>query len=194
MNFYLIRHTEIYNPNQLCFGQSEMPLEENFTISFDWIKDHLNLKNATYFSSPLRRCTKLISYLSDDNFTIDERLSEIKFGDWEMTPWNEINPKNLKLWQNDFVNYRIKGGESFKDLFERSILFFEEIIQLNFEDVVIVCHSGTIRSIISHVLDFPLEKVFNLQIDYASISKIEYDSEKEISNVKFINMTSNHFI
>ncbi|OAQ38167.1 hypothetical protein A5893_15320 [Pedobacter psychrophilus] len=193
MNIYLIRHTKTYNPNELCFGQSEMPLEENFTIDFDWIKEHLNLENATYFSSPLRRCTKLLSYLSDENFIIDERLNEINFGDWEMKSWQEISPKDLDNWKEDFVNYRMKNGENFNDVFERSILFFDHILKMELEDVVVVCHSGIIRSIVSYILDFPLEKVFNLNVDYSSISKIEFDPIFNTSKLAYLNISPNSY-
>jgi len=193
MNIYLIRHTAVYNPNKLCYGQSEIPLEENFTIDFDWIKDHLNLEDAVYYSSPFRRCTKLAAFLSDDHFKIDQRISELNFGDWEMKAWDVINPTELNPWMKDFVNYRIKNGENFTDLFERSVLFLEDILKLNTQNVVLVCHAGVIRSIISYALDAPLEKAFNIKVDYTSISKIEFDNNYAISKVAFLNISPNNF-
>ena len=192
MNIYLIRHTAVYNPTKLCYGQSEIPLEENFTIDFDWIKDHLKLEDALYYSSPFRRCTKLAAFLSNDNFEIDKRISELNFGDWEMKAWSDINPVDLNPWMEDFVNYRIKNGENFNDLFERSIRFFEEIMKLEKQNIVIVCHAGVIRSIISYILDFPLGKAFNLQVDYSSISKIKCNLKTKSNNLKFSNMTASN--
>ncbi|MBK0383691.1 histidine phosphatase family protein [Pedobacter sp. SD-b] len=193
MNIYLIRHTSVYNPNKLCYGQSEMPLEENFTVDFDWIKDHLNFTTGKYYSSPLRRCTKLAAYLSDDAFDTDERLSELNFGDWEMKPWLNINQKDIKAWEDDFINYRVKKGERFIDLYDRSIQFIEEMYLSKEENIVVVCHSAIIRSIISYILDFPLEKVFNLKIDYSSISKIAYDPNLEINSIEFLNFSPDNF-
>ena len=193
MNIYLIRHTAVYNPNKLCYGQSEIPLEENFTIDFDWIKHHLNLEDAVYYSSPFRRCTKLAAFLSDDHFKIDQRISELNFGDWEMKAWDVINPTELNPWMKDFVNYRIKNGENFTDLSERSVLFLEDILKLNTQNVVLVCHAGVIRSIISYALDAPLEKAFNIKVDYTSISKIEFDNNYAISKVAFLNISPNNF-
>ncbi len=192
MNIYLIRHTAVYNPNKLCYGQSEIPLEENFTSDFNWIEDHFNIDDAIYYSSPFRRCTKLAAFLSNNSFEIDQRLSELHFGDWEMKAWDLINPEELNIWMQDFVSYRIKNGESFQDLSDRSVQFFDEILKLEKENVVLICHAGVIRSIIAHILGFPLEKAFNLDIDYSSISKIEHDVKSGISKVKFINITGNH--
>lgn len=187
---YLVRHTEIYNPNKLCFGQSEIPLEENFTVSFDWISDHLALsENASFYTSPLRRCTKLSDYLSNGNSQADARIIELNFGAWEMKSWEEIPEKEIAQWKDDFVNYHIKNGESFNDLNDRAISFYQEICEKeNEEDVVIVTHASVIRSIISYVLDFPLEKIFNVQVDYSSISGLSYNDG--ISKLNFSNLTA----
>lgn len=194
-NIYLIRHTEVYNPNNFCYGQSEMPLVENFTIQFDWIKERLQLNETTaFFSGPLRRCTKLATYLSEDNFKIDSRISDINFGNWEMKEWNAIPLKEVNAWREDFVNYKIKKGESFLELYDRVIDFYEKITQQsNFDgDVLIVTHAAVIRAVISYILDFPLENIFNLQIDTNSITKLTYDTELATSSIAYLNLTAQH--
>jgi alpha-ribazole phosphatase len=189
MNIYLIRHSAVYNPNKLCYGQSEIPLEENFTIDFDWIKDHLKLsENTLYFSSPFRRCTKLAAFLSDDTYQIDERISELNFGAWEMKAWSEIPAQEMNPWMEDFVSYRIPNGENFIDLQNRAVSFYEDLTAQDSEDIVISTHAGVIRSLIAYVLDFPLENAFNLQIDYSSITKLNYDFKSQSSKLDFMNI------
>ena len=192
MDIYLIRHSAVYNPNKLCYGQSEIPLEENFTVDFDWIKDALQSQftsETLFISSPFRRCTKLADYLSDGNYQINNQITEINFGSWEMKPWTEIPEQEINPWMEDFVNYRIPNGENFIDLFERVISFYEEIIKKEVKNIVLVTHAGVIRSLISYVLDFPLENAFNLQVDYSSITKIEYDEINKLSKVVYLNRT-----
>ncbi len=192
MNIYLIRHSAVYNPNKLCYGQSEIPLEENFTADFDWIKDHLNLSESTlFFSSPFRRCTKLASFLSDDTYQIDERISELNFGTWEMKAWSEIPSKEMNPWMEDFVNYSIPKGENFIQLQDRAVSFYEDLKSQKFDDVIIITHAGVIRSLAAYVLDFPLENAFNLQIDYSSITKLNYDSKSQLTKLDFINLNKN---
>ncbi len=193
-NIYLVRHPEVYNPNKLCYGQSDMPLEENFTVAFDWIKDRLNLNNeARFYSSPLRRCAKLASYLSDGNFITNDLISEVNFGTWEMKEWSGIPAKELENWQKDFLNYKVKKGECFADVYERSVEFFEDVLDKGDEEtLVVITHASVIRCIVSYVLDFPLENVFNLQIDYSSISKITYKEELDVSSVAFLNLTADN--
>ena len=192
MDIYLIRHSAVYNPNKLCYGQSEIPLEENFTVDFDWMKDALQAQftaDTLFISSPFRRCTKLADYLSDGNYQINNQITEINFGAWEMKPWTEISEQEINPWMQDFVNYRIPNGENFVDLFERVISFYEEIIKKEVKNIVLVTHAGVIRSMASYVLDFPLENAFNLQVDYSSISKIEYDEQNKLSKVVYLNRT-----
>jgi alpha-ribazole phosphatase len=194
MNIYLIRHTAVYNPNKLCYGQSEIPLEENFTVDFDWIKDHLNLTEDTiFYSSPFKRCTKLANFLSNNQYKTDDRITELNFGDWEMKAWDQIPEKELNPWMEDFVNHRMKNGENFNDLFERAIQLYEEIISSEASNIVILTHAGVIRSIASYVLDFPLEKAFNLQIDYSSISKLAYDPINQLSKIVYTNLNAASF-
>ena len=194
MNIYFIRHTAVYNPNKLCYGQSEIPLEENFTVDFDWIKDHLSIEeNTSFFSSPFRRCSKLASYLSDDTFKIEERISELNFGNWEMKPWVQIDEKELNPWMEDFVNYAPTQGESFNDLYNRSVDFFEDLTHSTSNDAVVVCHAGVIRAILAYILDFPLENAFNIQIDYSSITKVFWDGENKVARIDFANLNPQSF-
>ena len=194
MNIYFIRHTAVYNPNKLCYVQSEIPLEENFTVDFDWVKDHLSIEeNTSFFSSPFRRCSKLASYLSDDTFKIEERISELNFGNWEMKPWVQIDEKELNPWMEDFVNYAPTQGESFNDLYNRSVAFFEDLTHSTSNDAVVVCHAGVIRAILAYILDFPLENAFNIQIDYSSITKVFWDGENKVARIDFANLNPQSF-
>jgi alpha-ribazole phosphatase len=173
-----------------------MPLEENFTTHFDWINEQISpAENTIYFSSPLRRCTKLASYLSNDKFIADNRILDLNYGVWEMKEWAEIPEKELNAWNADFVDFKIKKGESFFDLYERAIEFYEEITTENkhSENIIIVTHAAVIRFILAYVMDFPLENAFNLKISYNSISKLTYDSDSEINSVEYLNLNATHF-
>ena len=108
-----------------------------------------------------------------------------------MREWSEIPAKEKNAWNDDFVNYKIKNGERFIDLYDRAIDFYEETIsEVPAENIVIVTHSGVIRSIIAYVLDFPVEKVYNLQIDFSSVSKLIYRQELATNSVAFLNLTA----
>jgi alpha-ribazole phosphatase len=65
VDIYLIRHTQTDTPKGLCYGQSDVPLLENF---FDDARDVLTKLPTCdiIFSSPLSRCTRLANLISDE--------------------------------------------------------------------------------------------------------------------------------
>lgn len=196
ITIYLIRHAAIYNPNKLCIGQSEIPLEENFTTQFDWIIERIPSTDITeFYSSPIRRCSKLAQFLSNENYQSDDRIKDQSFGLWEMQPWEEIPAKELEKWQLDFVNAIPKKGENLLDVNERVLDFLEEMISnAKQQNMVITTHANVIRLMIAQVLDFPLENTFNLQIDYSSITKITYNPVTETFQLVYLNLTADAFI
>jgi alpha-ribazole phosphatase len=194
MDIYLIRHSAVYNPSKLCYGQSEIPLEENFTHYFNSLEESLGnaLKtDAIFYSSPLRRCTKLASFLSNNNYISDERMMELNFGDWELQPWDSIDSQQLNAWMADFVNFKIPNGENFMDLALRCRIFWEQLTQnSSHQNLFIITHAGVIRSLLAHILEFSLHKSFDIQIDYASITKIKYDKVYHKTTIYYINKTT----
>jgi alpha-ribazole phosphatase len=48
----------------------------------------------------------------------------------------------------------------------RVLSFWNELVQKKDNKVLIITHAGVIRLILQAVLQFPLENMFNIQIDY----------------------------
>jgi len=195
ITIYLIRHAAIYNPNRLCIGQSEIPLEENFTTQFDWIKERIpSAESTTFYSSPLRRCSKLAQFLSNENYQLDDRLKDQNFGLWEMQAWDEIPEKEIEKWQQDFVNVIPKKGENLLAVNDRTLDFLSTILSKTEQaNMVMTTHANVIRLMIAHILDFQLEHIFNLKIDYSSITKITYNPDTETFQLVYLNLTADAF-
>lgn len=174
MEIYLLRHTAVSNPNKLCYGQSEIDLATDWQMHFDALKQKLepNLYGALFYSSPYQRCKQLASFLSDDQFQIDSRLSEMHFGDWEKCAWNDIDQPILNAWMADFVNYQVPRGESFVQMHHRCTQFWNELLALPTDKIFIVTHAGVIRSLLAHILSIPLDKIFQIEVDYSSVTQI----------------------
>lgn len=174
MEIYLIRHTTVDNPDQRCYGQSDILLTATWQNEFDQVKNKLGEINtdAVFYSSPFERCTKLAGFLSGRNLRIDERLSEMHFGNWEQLPWSSIETESLNDWMADYVNYRVPGGENFSELQARCIQFWNHLLIQPHTEMFIVTHAGVIRSLLAHLLQIPLNKVFQLNIDYSSVTRI----------------------
>ncbi|MDR4953684.1 alpha-ribazole phosphatase family protein [Chryseobacterium sp. ES2] len=184
MEIHLIRHTAVDNPENLCYGFAEMPLRKDFTEDFktlDIDKDY-----DVIISSPSQRCRLLADFFKLD-YQIDERLREMNFGNWEMKKWTDIPEEEINPWYQDFVNINASGGENLLEMQARVLLFWNELIQKKeAEKILIIAHAGVIRLILQAVLQFPLENMFSIQIDYGK--KVIINENEGLFSVKKMNV------
>lgn len=174
MEIYLVRHTKVAVAPNICYGQSDVALAESFFEEAEIILRKLsNPKNFVCYSSPLTRCKLLAEKIPSKETILEPRLMEFNFGDWELKTWESIGKQAFDSWHSDFVNNKVPNGESYFELFNRSTLFLKEIISKN-KDVILITHGGVIRTLLSHVIGFPLANSFRLKIGFGSISKIIY--------------------
>ncbi len=188
MEIYLIRHTTPNIEKGICYGQSDLDLKPNYIEEFETVLNQIPKKeNLKVISSPLKRCSLLAKYFSD-NVSFDNRLKELNFGDWELKPWNDIPAKDINPWMTDFVNVAVPNGESYVDLAARVHAFFEEISLLKSnENLIIVSHAGPIRAILAKLLKLTLKDSFNIKINYGDVFHLKRDNEslKLITNINF---------
>lgn len=178
MEIYLIRHTTPYIGKGICYGQTDISLnEELFAQEVKIIQSKLPKGIAHFYTSPLQRCKKLTQQLTS-NYTEDSRLMELDFGDWENKPWSELKQEEVNIWMNDFANVKVPNGECYRDLHQRTISFITDILEKNHKKVLIITHAGNIRSFMSWTLDLPLENSFRIALNYGSTVKIEINSDK----------------
>ncbi|SHM22049.1 alpha-ribazole phosphatase [Chryseobacterium carnipullorum] len=164
MEIHLIRHTAVENPENLCYGFSDIPLRNNFAEDFRALDLDENFDHV--ISSPSGRCTLLAEHFKL-NYKTDERLREMNFGRWEMKKWTDIPEEEINPWYYDFVNVKAAGGESLLDMKARVMSFWNEFTaENNMDKALLVTHGGVIRLIIQSILEFPLENLFKIQIDY----------------------------
>ncbi len=173
MEVILIRHTTPKIEKGVCYGQSDINVEESFEKETSIIQNqitHLD-KNIAFFSSPLKRCRLLAEKLSK-KVSFDDRLKELNFGDWELKKWDDIDKKTLDVWMNDFVNIAPTNGESYIDMFGRTSELLKELKEKGIKKAVIITHAGVIRSMNAFVNQIPLKDSFNLKVPYGAIIKL----------------------
>lgn len=192
MEIWLIRHTTPKVAKGVAYGQTDLEVTEDYEIQKARIADHLKdeFADATIYASPLQRCRLLAEDLAapfQKSIQLDDRIKEINFGIWEMTPWNEVPAETLDPWMNDFVNFRVPEGESFLDLQERVIHFWEELIQKHTdgEKIMLSTHSGVVRTLLCHILEIPLKNAFRLDLHYGTISKVTH--KNNLTKVVYFN-------
>ncbi|NLU94430.1 alpha-ribazole phosphatase [Chitinophaga sp. Ak27] len=177
MEIYLIRHTTPAIESGVCYGASDVDVAASFDTEVARIKPLLPAKPLEVYTSPLQRCEKLAAALFGDVYTKDGRLKEMNFGDWEMLPWDNISRTALRKWADNVVFEHIPGGESYEELYVRSIQLLEEVMAQG-KDAVLVTHGGVIRCILAHVTDTALVDAFDISVDYGRISHLQVENEE----------------
>ncbi|AZA82769.1 alpha-ribazole phosphatase [Chryseobacterium lactis] len=184
MEIHLIRHTAVENPENLCYGFADMPLRQGYLEDFKSID--LDNDFDLVISSPASRCCLLAEYFKL-TYKTDERIREMNFGNWELRKWSEIPEEEINPWYNDFVNIKASGGENLLEMQTRVLSFWNELIaEENNGKVLIITHAGVIRLILQTILKFPLENMFNIQIDYGK--KVIVTVDDQLFSIKKINI------
>ena len=167
MQVFLIRHPRPLIEPGLCYGRLDVDCEDPQPIAAR-LKMRLP-PDTPIIASPLRRARRLAEAL-DPQTRIDERLSEIDFGDWEGQPWNDIDRQALDRWAADVLHFVPPGGESVAGLQERVVDF---ACSLKIPRVVIVSHAGVMRALFGHWRGLAASEWTQLKFDFASITEIE---------------------
>lgn len=175
MEIYLIRHTTPAIESGTCYGASDVDVAAGFETEAARLKPLLPPATLDVYTSPLQRCEKLAAALFGNGYTKDDRLKEMNFGDWEMLPWDSISRSALRKWADNVVFEHIPGGESYEELYTRSIQLLEEIIEKG-NNAALVTHGGVIRCILAHVTDTALVDAFDIAVDYGSISHLKVEN------------------
>ena len=191
MELFVIRHTEVDNPENLCYGNIEMPLAKNYEKVTKKFFDNLPKNIERIFSSPSKRCTDLLECMNLE-FSKRKELKELDFGDWEGRKWSEINKAELNTWMNDFIYKSPKNGEKMIDLYNRVIDFTKNIFTMNLSKVLFVTHAGVIRALLSKGLEISLEDTFNIKINHDEIFsfRVNYQKELELSFLQMLNINN----
>ena len=128
-------------------------------------------------SSPLKRCLEFSQELANDlqiEFSIEDNVKEIGFGDWEGKTPEEIlaqDSEALKHFYQDPVNNRPEGAEPLDSFSERVWQSYTKIIEEHRDKhVLIVAHAGVARAITANILKMSLDDVYSrLKIEYGAV-------------------------
>ena len=185
-NLYLIRHTTPDIAKGICYGFTDINVAESFESESAMVQEKLQSVNFSHFySSPLSRCSELAHKLYKGNIAYDDRLKELNFGTMEMKAYDQMDKQWLDEWMGDFVNICCPEGESFLQLQNRVVDFYQEILKKEQPVIGIATHGGVIRSLICHILEIPLTNAFKVVFDWGGITKINI--KNNLVKVDYIN-------
>jgi probable phosphoglycerate mutase len=109
-----------------------------------------------YVSSPLGRARQTLELAREalgqphEGYSLDERLSEISFGDWEgctIAQLHTRDPQGIAAREHDKFRFVPPRGESYESVMRRMGEWYESLTR----DTVAAAHGGTARGLIAHL-------------------------------------------
>jgi alpha-ribazole phosphatase len=184
---YLIRHGATEGHEEKRYkGSIDVPLSERgigqIRKASKFIEAVLGSSRlSAVYSSPLSRALKSAEILAAPfglQPLIVSDLRERHFGIWEGMTLNEISekyPDEFRAWASNPLQHSPIGGESTLQVRNRLIPVYEEIIARHpGESIAIAGHGGVNRIILCHILGIPLEHIFRVEQDNASVNIINF--------------------
>jgi alpha-ribazole phosphatase len=177
VRLYLVRHGAAENATGRCIGHCDIALSAAGAAAIERVAPLVTPAPDRIIASDLARARASASLLAQHwrrPITIDARLREMQFGEWDGLAWTEIerrDPDRLAAWMADWVRVRAPGGESFEDVVARVGEWFAELqASAGDETVVVVAHAGAIRALFCLWLAAPLDWAFRFRVEPAGVS------------------------
>jgi alpha-ribazole phosphatase len=180
---YLIRHGEtIWNAEKRFQGHIDIPLSDKGIRQARALSHRLADKKITaVYSSDLMRAMETARHVAEPHgleVLSLPALREINFGRWEGLTYKEIIKKDgeaITRWWKNPLGICIPGGEELSELQARIVPALKEIISEHKEErVAVICHGGTIRTLISSILNMDLNKYWKIRQDNASLNILDF--------------------
>ena len=178
----LVRHgdTEL-NSAERYWGHSDVKLSAAGLSQAERLRDRLAIEKIdAVYSSDLRRASVTAETIASRHqlavITCAE-LREINFGELEGLTFDEVSqlyPEVTRLWVERNPALKYPGGESI-DEFSKRVSKFLGRLEEHAEDetILIVAHSGVLRTLICLLLGIELQRRWQFRLDLASLSILE---------------------
>lgn len=179
-SIYLVRHAEIDKPEVKTFiGSTDLSLSARGINQAEQLKELFSkLSIEAVYCSGLKRSRDTAGIIAEGcgkQAVAMPELNEIDLGEWEGKSFEEIKekyPYEFEARGRDLFGYKTPGGESFREVQERVLRAFEEIVDSTTGDIVIVTHSGVKRSIIANLEGISIQECFGREQGYGCIDVI----------------------
>jgi broad specificity phosphatase PhoE len=180
---YLARHGEtIWNVEERFQSFTDNPLNANGTLHAVNLANVLkDIQLDAIFCSPLKRARYTASEIARHHpktpIINEPTLTELNGGIFEGLTEREQKqkyPEEYSCRKTDRYNFRIPGGESYSEVFQRIKPFIGELLKkfMN-KNVLVVAHQGVNRSIINHLTSIEEKEIPRIKIPFNEVIKIE---------------------
>ena len=180
--WWFVRHAPVVGVTGKIYGSDDVQCDTSDIAAFQvlartlpgegiWLTSHLSRAKLT------AQCIAQAGLKCPDPI-VEERLGEQDFGKWQGSSWNEMEATDpdaySEFWREPARNAP-PGGESFADLIVRTAETIDQYtVDYAGKDIVAVCHGGTIRAAVAHILDLTPELGMSFTIDTLSVTRLEH--------------------
>ncbi len=181
---YFIRHGDIsVLKKNIYYGSSDFELSAGGIIQAEKIRDYFRDKAVDFiYSSPLKRAyeTAQIAFnRCSSKIVTSNGIGERDFGIWEGLTYGELKekyPEQCQMWEKDWQDYCIEGGESYSQFYVRVKNFLDQLtLKCIDKAAAIISHSGVICVSIAYLLGMSAGDVYRFKVNRGSISRIKID-------------------
>ena len=166
LTLYYLRHGETdWNAEGRLQGGRDIPLNARGRTQAThcgeilrdlFARDGTDTAALDYISSPLGRARDTMELaraelaLPPKDYRIDERLTEVTFGEWEGYTLAELrnrDPRRTAAREHDKWRFIAPGGESYEQMSWRMRDWYQGLTR----DAVVTAHGGTARGLMAHL-------------------------------------------
>lgn len=177
MKLTLIRHCEVEEKYLGCYnGHIDIGLSQKGYKQAKELAEKLNNENYdAIFCSDLLRAKESIKYFQNlENIFYTDKLREKSWGEDEGKTYHQICEAKNITYENFDQWIGALGGESVEEFTTRvKNFFFDYLSSSNCKNVLVITHSGVIKTFFSLHNKTSLEKEFSQKVKYAFCETIE---------------------
>ena len=203
--WFLVRHGETpWNDEGRAQGQSDTPLNARGRAQAALTGTRLMpLEFEAAYSSDLQRVVSTAEAIMagrDLPLVKMKLLREKAFGEWEGMTFEEVERNHPTMFRRLFdedVDFAPPGGESDNDLYIRMQSAAEELLATHADsegNILVVGHGGSLRGLITSLMDMPAEYMWRLRLSNCSVTVIntfrDDDSGASGAALELLNDTS----
>lgn len=152
------------------------------------------LDSDALYVSPLLRCRTTADPIADAlglEVSLDERVQECHFGEWEGLTSAEVReryPHHFARWISDEA-VSPPGGESWRSVYDRAGEWFDEATAAHDGGTVVaVVHGGVVLSLVRRIVQAPYLALVAMEVDPCSITLL--GARSQLWRLRLLNDTS----
>ena len=187
---YLIRHAatpaNLQTPAKLQGCRSNPDLAPLGVRQATATRDFLAIRPIDFiYTSPLRRAFRTAEIIAEPHgltpMSVNE-LTECDVGQWEGLSWEEIkaaDPENYARYHADPSVNGYRGGENFRQVYDRATRAIDEILaQHEGSTIVVVSHHIVNRTYLAGVLGLGPDRARTVSLENCAISIVQHSKGK----------------